>query len=53
MEVQIDRHNDYRKLSGLFFPHYENPSAALGVSLLDGELVIDQNRRTGQVFLRF
>ena len=46
---KIDRHNTYREILGLYFPHYENPMMPLGSSLVDGELVIDVDPRTRQV----
>lgn len=49
----IDRHNDYRALSGFFFPHFEHPSMPLRESLIDGELVIDVDPRTKKETLRF
>ncbi|KAF8236253.1 mRNA capping enzyme [Tricholoma matsutake] len=49
----IDRHNDYRQLTGIFFPHHENPAFPLRSTLVDGELVIDTDPRTKQETLRF
>ncbi|KAF8735139.1 hypothetical protein AX14_002646 [Amanita brunnescens Koide BX004] len=49
----IDRHNTYRELSGLFFPHHENPLRPLGNTLVDGELVLDVDPQTKQETLRF
>ncbi|OBZ69095.1 mRNA-capping enzyme subunit alpha [Grifola frondosa] len=49
----IDRHNTYRQLSGLFFPHHENPRNPLRNSIVDGELVIDVDPRTQQETLRY
>lgn len=46
---QIDRHNTYRQLSGLYFPHHENPVKPLLDTLVDGELVIDVDPITKQV----
>ncbi|KLO18624.1 mRNA capping enzyme, alpha subunit [Schizopora paradoxa] len=48
----INRHNEYRLLNGFFFPHHENPHKPLGSTILDGELVIDTDPRTGQSTLR-
>jgi len=45
----IDRHNDYRQLTGIFFPHHENPTFPLRNTLIDGELVIDTDPHTKQV----
>ncbi|KAJ3826626.1 mRNA guanylyltransferase [Lentinula raphanica] len=42
----IDRHNTYREVVGLFFPHHENPINPLRNTLIDGELVIDTDPRT-------
>ncbi|KAL0946714.1 hypothetical protein HGRIS_012899 [Hohenbuehelia grisea] len=49
----IDRHNTYRMLHGFFFPHHENPTRAMGDTIVDGELVIDVDPKTGQETLRF
>ncbi|KAK7693769.1 hypothetical protein QCA50_003341 [Cerrena zonata] len=49
----IDRHNQYRLLNGLFFPHYETPANPLRNTLVDGELVIDIDPKTKQETLRF
>ncbi|KAG6817791.1 hypothetical protein H0H87_003199 [Tephrocybe sp. NHM501043] len=49
----IDRHNTYHMLSGIFFPHHENPMVALRDTLIDGELVIDVDPRTKEQSLRF
>lgn len=49
MYVQIDRHNTYRQLTGLYFPHHEDPRMPLRSSIVDGELVIDVDPRTKQV----
>jgi mRNA guanylyltransferase len=46
---QIDRHNTYRQLNGLFFPHHDNPMNPLRNTLIDGELVIDIDPHTNQV----
>jgi hypothetical protein len=47
---KIDRHNTYREINGIYFPHHENPMVPLRSSLVDGELVIDVDPRTKQVF---
>ena len=47
---KIDRHNTYREINGLYFPHHENPMMPLRSSLVDGELVIDVDPRTHLVF---
>ena len=49
--AKIDRHNAYREISGLYFTHHENPMMPLRNSLVDGELVIDVDPRTRQVFI--
>ncbi|KAJ3878710.1 mRNA guanylyltransferase [Lentinula edodes] len=49
----IDRHNTYRELTGLFFPHHENPLNPLRNTLVDGELVIDVDPRTRREITRF
>ncbi|GLB34648.1 putative second step of mRNA capping [Lyophyllum shimeji] len=48
----IDRHNTYRQLSGIFFPHHENPMMPLRNTLIDGELVIDVDPVTKKETLR-
>lgn len=49
----IDRHNTYRQLSGLYFPHHENPRKPLLDTLVDGELVVDVDPRTQRETLRY
>ncbi|KAI9057923.1 hypothetical protein FKP32DRAFT_1529842, partial [Trametes sanguinea] len=49
----IDRHNSYREVTGLYFPHHEDPRRPLKNSIVDGELVIDVDPRTKQEKLRF
>jgi mRNA guanylyltransferase len=51
MFCQIDRHNTYRELTGLFMPHHEFPKKPLRDSLVDGELVIDVDPKTNKVRL--
>ena len=59
---QIDRKNDYRQIKGLYFPHYESSALRPGApdtgpiernwcktTLVDGELVLDKDKFTGQV----
>ncbi|KAI0647325.1 mRNA capping enzyme, catalytic domain-containing protein [Trametes meyenii] len=53
MVYLIDRHNTYRQLNGLYFPHHEDPRRPLRSSLVDGELVIDLDPRTKQETLRY
>lgn len=38
---QLDRHNDYHQLEGLYFPHHDDPRLPLKNTLIDGELVLD------------
>ena len=45
---QLDRHNNYYKLDGLYFPHHEDPRVPLKNSLVDGELVLDVDPQTGK-----
>lgn len=49
----IDRHSTYRAVSGLFFPHHEDPRMPLRNTLVDGELVLDEDPRTHQRTLRY
>ncbi|KAF9448015.1 mRNA guanylyltransferase [Macrolepiota fuliginosa MF-IS2] len=49
----IDRHNTYRQLNGLYFPHHENPAKPLLDTLVDGELVIDVDPVTKQETLKY
>ncbi len=35
---------------GIFFPHHENPHKPLGSTIIDGELVVDTDPKTGQVW---
>ncbi|KAI0748523.1 mRNA capping enzyme, catalytic domain-containing protein [Daedaleopsis nitida] len=49
----IDRHNSYRELTGLYFPHHEDPHRPLKDTLVDGELVIDLDPATKQETLRY
>ncbi|RPD66409.1 mRNA capping enzyme, alpha subunit [Lentinus tigrinus ALCF2SS1-6] len=53
MVYLIDRHNTYRELTGLYFPHHEDPRKPLRSSIVDGELVIDVDPRTQQETLRY
>ncbi|KAI0723960.1 mRNA capping enzyme, alpha subunit [Cerioporus squamosus] len=53
MVYLIDRHNTYRQLTGLYFPHHEDPRMPLRNTLVDGELVIDVDPRTKQETLRY
>ncbi|KZT35071.1 mRNA capping enzyme, alpha subunit [Sistotremastrum suecicum HHB10207 ss-3] len=48
----IDRHNKYRIVQGFVFPHHTDPRRPLRASILDGELVLDTDRRTGKETLR-
>ncbi|KAF9477572.1 mRNA guanylyltransferase [Pholiota conissans] len=49
----IDRHNTYREITGIYFPHHENPLMPLRSSLIDGELVIDVDPITRREKVRF
>ncbi|KAH9945882.1 mRNA capping enzyme, catalytic domain-containing protein [Epithele typhae] len=49
----IDRHNSYRQLEGLYFPHHENPAQQLRNTLVDGELVIDVDPHSQHEKLRY
>ncbi|KAG5649639.1 hypothetical protein H0H81_002738 [Sphagnurus paluster] len=48
----IDRHNTYHELTGIFFPHHENPRNPLRNTLVDGELVRDIDPKTKVATLR-
>ncbi|THH13869.1 hypothetical protein EW146_g6409 [Bondarzewia mesenterica] len=48
----VDRHNTYRQLSGIFFPHHENPKMPLRSTIIDAELVVDVDPRTKRETLR-
>ncbi|KAG8918717.1 Dcp1p-Dcp2p decapping enzyme complex alpha subunit [Tulasnella sp. 418] len=48
----IDRKNDYRRVTGLYFPHYEDPRKGLRNTLLDGELVVDVDPGTKRETIR-
>jgi hypothetical protein len=60
--LQVDRKNDYRQIDHLYFPHHEAPMLRPGfagnpgdernwcsTTLVDGELVLDKDKMTGQV----
>ncbi|THH30347.1 hypothetical protein EUX98_g3822 [Antrodiella citrinella] len=49
----IDRHNSYRQLTGLFFPHHADPLKPLRNTIVDGELVVDVDPLTKQETLRY
>ena len=46
---QLDRHNNYHRLEGFYFPHHEDPRVPLKNSLVDGELVLDVDPQTKKV----
>ncbi|KAI9509344.1 mRNA capping enzyme [Russula earlei] len=48
----VDRHNVYREISGLFFPHHERPERPLRSTIIDAELVVDVDPRTKRETLR-
>jgi hypothetical protein len=39
--AQLDRMQQYRQVSNLYFPHHEHRNSALGNTILDAELVWD------------
>ena len=47
--LQVDRHNTYRCIEGIYFPHYESPSFPLRNTIVDSELVTDVDPATGRV----
>jgi hypothetical protein len=47
---QTDRHNTYREV-GDFFPCHEDPLRPLRSTIIDGELVVDDDPRMKQVHL--
>ncbi|KAG7528157.1 hypothetical protein FFLO_06376 [Filobasidium floriforme] len=62
----VDRKNDYRQIDHLYFPHHEAPMLRPGfagnqadernwcsTTLVDGELVLDKDKVTGQYKLRY
>ncbi|OCF40157.1 mRNA guanylyltransferase [Kwoniella heveanensis CBS 569] len=49
----IDRKERYFAMQDLHFPHWENIDNPLGETILDGELVIDVDPKTGAETLRF
>lgn len=52
-DVQIDRKQRYFAIEDLHFTHWERPDDPLTDTLLDGELVIDIDPRSGQHILRY
>jgi len=48
----VDRHNIYREITGLFFPHHETPEFPLRSTVVDAELVVDVDPRTKRETLR-
>ncbi len=46
---QIDRKQRYFKIENLHFPHWEKRDDPLSDTILDGELVIDIDPKTGAV----
>ncbi|VDB82912.1 unnamed protein product [Peniophora sp. CBMAI 1063] len=48
----VDRHNSYRRVEGIYFPHFDNPARPLRSTIIDSELVIDVDPATGQETLR-
>lgn len=49
----IDRKDEFFLIENLTFPHYENPNRLLKDTVVDGELVIDVDPKTGHQQLRF
>ncbi|KAF8921076.1 mRNA capping enzyme [Mucidula mucida] len=49
----INRHNEYYLQDGLFFPHHMNLKNPLGSTIVDGELVMDKDPKSGQTTLRY
>lgn len=49
--LQIDRTEQFYGQQGLFFPHQDGPDSMHSNVVLDGELVIDTDPKTGQVSL--
>lgn len=47
--IQIDRKEDFYRNDGLTFPHQDGPEFNHSNTLLDGELVIDVDPRSGTV----
>ncbi|TFY83443.1 hypothetical protein EWM64_g554, partial [Hericium alpestre] len=48
----VDRHNVYRELPGMYFPHYDDPKMPLRSTIIDAELVIDTDPRTKREKMR-
>ncbi|KAF8319291.1 mRNA capping enzyme, alpha subunit [Clavulina sp. PMI_390] len=48
----IDRTENFRNITGLYFPHFRNKAHPLGDTLLDGELVLDKDPRGGPDILK-
>jgi len=49
LTLQLDRHNNFYRLEGLFFPHHNDPRLPLKSSLIDGELVVEVDPQTRNV----
>ena len=49
LHIEINRHNQYYRQEGFYFPHYEDPRRPLRSTILDGELVLDRDPRNGRV----
>lgn len=49
----IDRKDEFFLIENITFPHFENPNRLLKDTILDGELVIDVDPKTGHQQLRF
>lgn len=51
--MQVDRKNEFYAIDGLWFPHWEDTNGILQNTVIDGELVIDEDPTTHQQHLRF
>ena len=47
--IQVDRKQRFFQVPDLHFPHWENPDRPLTDTVIDGELIIDIDPKTGQV----
>ncbi|KAA1471216.1 mRNA capping enzyme [Dentipellis sp. KUC8613] len=48
----VDRHNTYRHLAGVYFPHWEDPKMPLRSTIVDAELVIDVDPQSKRETMR-
>ncbi|ORX39688.1 hypothetical protein BD324DRAFT_227683 [Kockovaella imperatae] len=49
----LDRKEQFYKVSGLHFPYWESPDLPLRDTIIDGELVIDEDPKTKERTLRY